>query len=213
MAFPIKINIDSVLKLPLSKRILILAGVNLAVAGLMYWFLIGPKYAKVAELDSELSALTVKLNESRQIAADIPKYLKEKEEMEEKLAAAVAQLPNAKEIPDLIDGISGAGVQAGLKILLFKPDKEVEKGFYAEVPVKMTVEGRYESLYDFSVKIGNLPRIVNLGSLEVVSQGHKNRVPVLKTDLVATTFRFLPGDAAEAVQEEEGDRKKGDRKK
>ncbi|MBW7956812.1 MAG: type 4a pilus biogenesis protein PilO [Deltaproteobacteria bacterium] len=212
MALPIKINLDSILKLPLSKRILILAGVNLAVAGLLYWFLIGPKYARVAELDMELSGLTVKLNESRQIAADIPKYLKEKEEMEEKLAAAVAQLPNAKEIPDLIDGISGAGVQAGLKILLFKPDKEVEKGFYAEVPVKMTVEGRYDSLYDFSVKIGNLPRIVNLGSLEVVSQGHKNRVPVLKTDLVATTFRFLSGEGA-AEPEEEGDRKKGDRKK
>lgn len=201
MDLPIKINIDSILKLSLSRRILILAAVNLAVAGLIYWLLIGPKYARVGELEAEMVQLTVKLNESRQIAADIPKYIKEKEEMEVKLAAAVAQLPNAKEIPDLIDGISGAGVKAGLKILLFKPDKEVQKGFYAEVPVIMTVEGRYESLYDFSVKIGNLPRIVNLGSLEIVSQGHKNRVPVLKTELVATTFRFLSG-------QDEGEQKK-----
>lgn len=207
MALPVKINIDSILKLPLSKRILILVAVNLAVAGILYWLLTGPKYARVAELDTELSELAVKLNESRHIAADIPKFLREKEELEEKLDAAVAQLPNAKEIPDLIDGISGAGVKAGLKILLFKPEKEVSKGFYAEVPVNMTVEGRYESLYDFSVKIGSLPRIVNLGSLEIVSQGHKNRVPVLKTDLVATTFRFLSEQDAAKV-EQEGERKK-----
>src|SRR3990170_4047820 len=192
MALP-KINLDAVLKLPLSKRILIVAAVNLV--------LVGPKYDEIKALGAELEALSVKLNESRLIAADIPKFLKEKEEMEMKLAAAIAQLPNAKEIPDLIDGISKSGEKAGLKILIFRPGKEVAKGFYAEVPVKMTVEGKYESFYDFSLKIAGLPRIVNLGGMDVKSQGHRNRVPVLKADFVATTFRFIPA-------QEEGEQKK-----
>ncbi|HEY4706936.1 MAG TPA: type 4a pilus biogenesis protein PilO [Thermodesulfobacteriota bacterium] len=200
MALP-KINIDSVLKLPLSKRIFIVAAVNLVLVGLMYTFLIGPKYVQVKDLGVQLEELNVKLAENRQIAADIPKYIKDKEDMEAKLAAAVAQLPNAKEIPDLIDGISASGEKAGLKILLFKPGKEMAKGFYAEVPVKMTVEGKYESLYDFSLKIGGLPRIVNLGDMDIKSQGHKNRVPVLKADFTATTFRFIP-------TQEEGEQKK-----
>ncbi|OGP22352.1 MAG: hypothetical protein A2054_07300 [Deltaproteobacteria bacterium GWA2_55_10] len=200
MALP-KINLDAVLKLPLSKRILIVAAVNLVLVGLMYTFLIGPKYDEIKALGAELEALSVKLNESRLIAADIPKFLKEKEEMEMKLAAAIAQLPNAKEIPDLIDGISKSGEKAGLKILIFRPGKEVAKGFYAEVPVKMTVEGKYESFYDFSLKIAGLPRIVNLGGMDVKSQGHRNRVPVLKADFVATTFRFIPA-------QEEGEQKK-----
>lgn len=200
MALP-KINLDAVLKLPLSKRILIVAAVNLLVAAAVYSLLIGPKYSEVAQLRGQLQELAVKLDENRQIAADIPKYIRDKEEMEAKLAAAVAQLPNAKEIPDLIDGISDSGEKSGLKILLFKPGKEVARGFYAEVPVKMTVEGRYESLYDFSLKIGGLPRIVNLGAMDIKSQGHKNRVPVLKSDFTATTFRFIP------VQEE-GEQKK-----
>ncbi len=191
MALP-KLNLDSVLKLPLAKRILILLVVNVAVAGLMYWFLTGPKYGEVQTLKVEIKDLTVKLVENRQIAADIPKYIREKEEMEAKLAAAVAQLPNAKEIPDLIDGISSSGERAGLKILIFRPGREVPKGFYAEVPVKMTVEGKYESLYEFSRKIGNLPRIVNLGGMSILSMGHKNRVPLLKADFTATTFRFVP---------------------
>ncbi len=203
MALP-KINLDAVLKLPLSKRILIVAAINLVLVGLMYTFLIGPKYTELKDLGAQNDELNAKLAENRQIAADIPKYIKDKEDMEAKLAAAVAQLPNAKEIPDLIDGISSSGEKSGLKILLFKPGKEMPKGFYAEVPVKMTVEGKYESLYDFSLKIGGLPRIVNLGDMDIKSEGHKNRVPVLKADFTATTFRFIPAQEEQV----EGEQKK-----
>ena len=113
--------------------------------------------------------------------------------MEALLKAAVAQLPNEKEIPDLIDSISRAGEKSGLKILLFRPGKEVARGFYAEVPVNMSVEGKYESLYEFSAKVGNLPRIVNIENMSITSLGHKNRVPLLRANFVATTFRFIPG--------------------
>jgi type IV pilus assembly protein PilO len=207
MALP-KINLDSVLKLPLAKRVLILLAINVAVGGLVYWFLTGPKYGEIKKLNVELEQLTAKLVENRQIASDIPKYIREKEEMEAKLEAAVAQLPNAKEIPDLIDGISSSAERSGLKIQIFRPGKEVPKGFYAEVPVKMTVEGKYESLYEFSGKIGNLPRIVNLGGMNIVSTGHKNRVPVLKADFTATTFRFIPqSEVAEKAEGKPGKKK------
>jgi type IV pilus assembly protein PilO len=137
--------------------------------------------------------LEVSLNENRVIAADIPRYLKEKEEMEGQLKKAVGQLPNEKEIPDLIDAISSAGEEAGLKILIFRPGGEVPKGFYAEVPVSMSVRGRYESLYDFSVKVSRLPRIVNIGGMSVTITGRKGKTPVLSANFTATTFRFIPG--------------------
>ena len=189
----IKLNMDTIMKLPLSRKIIILAAINVVIIGAFYWFLIGPKYDQISSLKEEHANLQVKLNESRVIAADIPRYLKEKEEMEALLKAAVAQLPNEKEIPDLIDSISRAGEKSGLKILLFRPGKEVARGFYAEVPVNMSVEGKYESLYEFSAKVGNLPRIVNIENMSIMSLGHKNRVPLLRANFVATTFRFIPG--------------------
>lgn len=195
----IKINFDSVLKLSLPKRALILIAVNLLLAGAMYWFLLGPVYDDVKRLRGDLDALNVKLNENRTIAADIPKYLHDKEDLEKKLEAAVAQLPNEKEIPDLIDSISKAGEKAGLKIQLFKPEREIKRGFYADVPVTMIVEGRFESLYDFSVKVADLPRIVNIGGIDILSLGHKNRIPVLKANFVATTFRFIPAPPAQGA--------------
>ncbi len=190
MAF--KINVDSIIKLPFLKKIIILAAINVVILGAVYWFLTGPKYEDVNRLNGELQSLAAKLKENRMIAADIPKFLRDKEEMEAKLKKAVAQLPNEKEIPDLIDGISDAGKKAGLKILLFKPGREVAKGFYADIPVNMSVEGRYESLYDFSVKVGSLPRIVNLSGMNILSTEDRNRIPLIKASFVATTFRFIP---------------------
>lgn len=188
----LKVNLDSVLKLPLKKRVLILVAINVVLAGLIYWLFTGPKMSEIKRLNANLQDLNAKLAESRTIAADIPKFLKEKEDLENKLKAAVAQLPNEKEIPDLIDGISLSGQKAGLKILLFKPEREIKKGFYAEVPVNMKIEGRYESFYNFSLKVANLPRIVNISGMDIQSEGHKNKVPVLNASFVATTFRFIP---------------------
>jgi len=197
MALKLKINTDTILKLPLSRRLIILGLVNLVIAGGIYWFLTGPKRDEARNLKQDLQNLEIRLRDSRTIAADIPRYRREKEEMDAKLKAAVAQLPNEKEIPDLIDSISLSGKKAGLKILLFRPGREEERDFYAEVPVNMTVEGRFESLYNFSVKVGTLPRIVNIGNMNITSAGRKGRAPVLKANFVATTFRFIPVQAQE----------------
>ena len=167
--------------------------VNAVIAGAIYWFLTGPQIREVRRLKDDMTRLTAQLEQNRRVAADLPRYLKEKKELDARLAEAVARLPNEKEIPDLIDSVSTAAKKSGLKILLFRPSHEVNKGFYAELPINMSVEGRFESLFDFSVKVGNLPRIVNLTNMNVISEGHRRRVPVLKADFVATTFRFIPG--------------------
>ncbi len=193
---------DSILKLPLSKKIAILVVINIIIAGGIYWFLTGPKIEEVRRLRGDMARLSARLEENRRVASNLPRFLKEKKELEARLAEAVARLPNEKEIPDLIDAVSNAAKTSGLKILLFRPAREVNKGFYAELPINMSVEGRFESLFDFSVKVGNLPRIVNLTSMHIISKGHKNRMPDLKADFVATTFRFIPGALKKAEKKQ-----------
>ena len=191
----IELKLDTILKLPLSRRLLILAVINVLLGGLFYQFILSPNHDKIVDSKAELENLTAKLTESRMIARDIPKFEQEKKDLENKLKAAVAQLPNEKEIPDLIDSISDAGRKAGLKILLFKPLAEVPKGFYAEVPVKMTVEGSFESLFLFTDKVGKFSRIVNISgiTIDLPRQQLTDRKPTLTASFIATTFRFIPG--------------------
>ncbi|HHL39363.1 MAG TPA: pilus assembly protein PilO [Deltaproteobacteria bacterium] len=196
----VNIKLDAVLKLPLWQRALVVAAVNLLLAGLSYQFLLAPKQAEVERLKQRSAELERELTRSRIIAKDIPKYEREREELEEKLKKALAQLPNEKEIPDLLKSISDAAGEAGLHIVLFKPRAEIPKGFYAEVPVDMIVEGRYESLFKFCVKVGELPRIVNIGTVDIASKEEMSRIPTLNAKFIVTTFRFVSSDEAAGAE-------------
>jgi type IV pilus assembly protein PilO len=176
----IELKLDTILKLPLSRRLIILAVINILIAGLFYQFLLSPKQTEIRDLRDRSEELKVKLNESRMIARDIPKFEKERNELQEKLKKAVAQLPNEKEIPDLIDSIAEAG--------------RVPRGFYSEVPVNMAVEGSFESIFLFTRKVGKLPRIVNISGIAITLPKAQltSRTPKLDASFVTTTFRFIP---------------------
>lgn len=200
MAQKIKINIDVVMKLPLKKRIGILAAVNVVLFLLISWFLTWPLYSQASASRSQLVELNTQLVKDRRIAADIPKYLREKKDMEDALVLALTQLPNEKEIPDLFDSLANSALRSGLKIVVFKPGQEAPKGFYAEVPVFMKVESRFGGLYDFSKKVSELPRIVSLEKMSVESTGHKGREPQLTTEMYVTTYRFIAEQEAPPVK-------------
>lgn len=189
----VKINIDSILKRSPIQRVLILVVLCAILAGIGYFLLISPKVDDVARLKSELNSVTAKVKENRTIASDIGRYNKEKAELQAKLAKSLERLPNEKEIPNLIDSISKAVKTSGLEIFLFKPQSEIPRGFYAEVPIKMNVKGEFTSLYDFCYRVSKLPRIVNISGLNVKSI-KDGSPPVLEANFVVTTFRFVPED-------------------
>ncbi len=187
------IKLDKILKLPRLQKVLILIGVNLVIALVSYQFFISPQIDEIEKLKDRLNQLEIKLVEARRIAQDIPRYRREKQELEKKLKEALERLPDKKEIPGLIESISESGRMAGLKILLFKPLPEKPKGFYAEVPVSMEVRGTFESLFDFCYRISRLSRIVNITGVSVgLAKGGTPLAPMLRAKFVVTTFRFIP---------------------
>ncbi|MBI5969578.1 MAG: type 4a pilus biogenesis protein PilO [Deltaproteobacteria bacterium] len=206
-ALPKQLNLDVILKLPVKQRVGVLAAINAVILGLIFYFLTLPQVTEISTLKEEIAKLDVQLENDRRIAANIPKYIQDKEDMERKLTEALTQLPNEKELPELIDSISISSERSGLKILIFKPGADVMRGFYAEVPVNMSVQGRFESLHDFSVKVGALKRIVNIANLDVMSEGHKNKVPGIRANFVATTFRFIPTPNAPPAPTGAGEKK------
>lgn len=211
MAIDLKniVKLDAVMKLPLSKKIVILAGIVIAIAALFYQLLLKPQTTEIGSLTIGLSELTVKVEENRRIAADIPRFQKEKAELEEQLKKALSQLPNEKEIPNLIDSISESARKSGLKVVLFQPGQETPRGFYSDIPVNMEVEGTFESLYDFCVKISELPRIVNIQNISTnLASSAISSKPIVKAQFVTLTFRFVSPDETAAAEAEAAKKKK-----
>ena len=58
------------------------------------------------------------------------------------LELALRRLPNEKELPVLLTNMSSLGKKSGLEIRYFRPAEEINRGFYAEVPIHIEFVGR-----------------------------------------------------------------------
>jgi type IV pilus assembly protein PilO len=184
-------NVEKLLKLPLKQKIALLVLLALVLGGILTWFLVIPKHKQYTELQVKLTDLQKKLDEDRRIAADLPRFKKEYEQLELDLKQALTELPNQKEIPSLLTSITGAGKAAGLDFLTFRPRGEEPKEFYAAVPVDIVVSGSYYQVANFFAAVGNLPRIVNIGNVAVSDIRHAGGRTTMRINCLATTFRFL----------------------
>jgi len=191
MAIDLKLDLDRILKLPLAYRVLILASLWLILGGLYYYFLYSPKMVEAAKLRGQLEEVKKKVDTNMNIARELPRFRKEKEDLDNELKKALTQLPNKEEIPNLLEAVSTIAKASGLEILVFKPGVSVPKGFYADIPVEMKVEGSHESLALFFEKVGGLPRIVNLSDVNIGGAKDVKGEIFLTSDFKATTFMFL----------------------
>ncbi|WP_432821209.1 type 4a pilus biogenesis protein PilO [Trichloromonas sp.] len=188
-------RLEKVLKLPAYQRGLILLALVLLVAGLFVYLLYVPLQENYAELEKRNNTLQTQIQEDQRIADNLPKFKAEYEKMEVLLVDALKELPNDKEIPNLLTSITSLAKESGLEVVRFKPGAERPQGFYAEVPVDLKLVGSYHEAALFSDAVANLPRIVNINNLSLGNPKDADGRTVLSIDCLVTTFRFIEGSA------------------
>jgi type IV pilus assembly protein PilO len=186
------------------QRILIYVGVFalviLVFGYLSYW----PKYQNIGHLNAELNKLTADLTKSKKNAERLADLEKEFEAKQRDYQLVLRSLPEEKEISSLLASISQSGQDAGLEFLLFQPGPEVNKQFYAEIPVFIQVAGDYHNVAMFFDRVANLSRIVNIRDIEIA----KDKSGKLTTACKAVTYKFV-----EAAPEAKPDSKPKQKKK
>ena len=170
-------------------RILICVGVFLILGGGFFYLIYMPRSGKVSELKTNYEEIENKLVKARASAKNLKRFRKQFEEAQVKFRLALQLLPDKKEIPNLLEGISNSGKDSGLEFISFTPGQEVSKDFYAEIPVNITVNGGYHNLAMFFDRVARLSRIVNI--LNISIRAPKEAEGVLNATCVATTYRFL----------------------
>ena len=186
------LSLDSILKLPTPHKIGILFLVALIIVG-VYW--VGPhrtKMRKIEAKESKLSDLTRKMKERENIAANYDQFVEETAALRAGLQSDLAKLPDQKEIPELLKNISNMSKEAGLEVLLFKPQGEQAAQFYARVPVELKFTGSYHKIGKFFFYVGTLSRIVNIENFSIQNAQKKTGDEfLLSTSCVATTYRYV----------------------
>ncbi len=129
--------------------------------------------------------------------------------MEEDLKRALKQLPNEKEIPEILKNISTLGKESQLEFALFRPKPEEPQQFYAKVPIELTMVGSYHNTGTFFDRVSKLSRIINVVDFSMTrakerARGREGTEEVsVRTSCMINTYRFI---------ERKGEEKKSEKK-
>lgn len=159
-------------------------------------------YLKVNDIRSHIETskrqeLTLKreFEEKQRKVANLDAYREQLDEMRRSFAGLLRQLPSKSEVASLLNDISQTRVAAGLEEELFQPDVDQPREFYAEMPNKIEVVGKFHDIASFVSRVSALPRIVTIH--EVNLQSHPEKTELLRMSAVAKTYRYLEEEEEE----------------
>jgi type IV pilus assembly protein PilO len=193
--------LDNLLERPAKQKLGILIVTIILLSALYYSFLYSPQADQLAKLSDSVEIAQNEKKVKTQKSANLLRLRKDLQQLDAELRKAVAQLPDKKEIAELLSGISAKAQQVGLDVLLFRPRPEAFQDFYAEVPVDITVKGSFHNTVSFFDEVGRLNRLVNIDNIGFKPTVNGDNI-VLETTSVATAFRFLDDAERKKVAED-----------
>lgn len=175
------------------QRLLICLGTLAVIGAGFYFFLLGPKLDALTAARQDLEKQKNLLSTYKIKAAALKKVEAQMAKAQEQFNIAMTALPDKRELPSLLDEISKAGRDAGLEVQLFAPQNMVQKSSYIEIPLSMTVAGRYHQMAEFFYRVAGLNRIVNMSSIDMKrdsgkTAGDRNKIQM---KCVAVTYMFV----------------------
>ena len=194
--------LDFLLDLSAAQRRLVYGGVGaLIVAAYISWFYL-PRSQEIAEMRYTIQELEAERTQLRKTLASRKHIEAESRTVEAAFNTAQTQLPEQKEIPELLRQVSRLGQDAGLEVLLFRQQPEQIRDLYTEVPVQMSVRGKYHDIALFFDQVGRLDRIVNVADVSMTEPRLAGNQVAVDASFSATTYRFLSAAERERSTEQ-----------
>lgn len=191
--------LDRIAKAPIGIKVGVVSGLVVVFTVLNYFVIGIPLFGssisdlddKIVKVEKEQKKKDLELIDKQAIANNLNTYRREKELLEQRLAEALAELPNEKNIDELLQQVADRAVKSGLIISDFAPQTPATEGFYARIPIQMSVIGNYHEIATFFDTLARLTRIVNINNIKMDQPKDSSGKVVVSASFVATTFMFV----------------------
>ena len=176
----------------------VIACLVVVIAG--YWFFISADLSNLKQARHREARLREQFRIKQHKVANLAAYEKQLQEMKRDFGRMLQQLPSQGEVANLLNDISQTRAASGLSEQLFKPQVEVHKNFYAELPNQIKVTGTYQQLATFVSGVAALPRIVTVHQVHIQPVNGKQSAQnvnkqstgrMLSMSAVLTTYRYM----------------------
>mgnify|MGYP003574598336 CR=1 FL=1 len=175
--------------------VLVFAAVVLICAVVLaagYYFDTKDRLVELEQTEAKEGLLRTEFETKQAKAANLDAYKRQLEEMRQSFGAMLKQLPDKTEVAALLVDVSQTGLASGLEFELFQPLGEVQKGFYAELPIKLWVFAGYHEFGEFVSGLAALPRIVTIHDVQIAPLPENDpERGKLVMEATAKTYRYL----------------------
>jgi type IV pilus assembly protein PilO len=145
------------------------------------------------------SALSTELAQAQQTAFEYHKDLAELTERQQRQRELNKILPEKTEYPAFLSALQGVANVSGISLQGWSPQEEVVQKFFARVPMKLAIVGKFHQIAKFFYGVGQLDRIINIENISLTQSKTKNDELELRVDCLATAFHTLPTPTAKPV--------------
>lgn len=153
-----------------------------------------PRSEQITKLEGEYERISADLMKAKQTASRLPQVQAEFDVMTKRWDEAKVLLPTEKEMAELLTQVTVSGQRAGVDFLLFEPKPPTPRDIYVEHPVDVQVQGGYHDIGLFLSRVSNLPRIVNVNSIQmknVPNPAGKEAPDMVEANMSVSAYRLL----------------------
>lgn len=104
-------------------------------------------------------------------------------------------LPDDSETPAFLSAIQGVATVSGVNLTSWSPTEEIPQEFFAKVPMKLTLTGKFHQVAKFFFGVGQLDRIINVENIQIKKPKSNGDEVEVEVECLATAFRAVkPGE-------------------
>jgi type IV pilus assembly protein PilO len=178
-------------KLTTSGKVAVVSG-TLVLGLVAYYILFYDDLAKsIDRARTEETTLHADLATARQNEYAYQRDLAELTERQQRQNQLAKVLPNSTEYPAFLSSLQSVSNISGITLIAWSPQPEVVEKYYARVPMKLDVEGKFHQIAKFFYGVGQLDRIINMENISMTDPKEVDKDYVVKVTALATAFRAL----------------------
>jgi len=144
------------------------------------------KSAEAAEKNLQKS-----LADARKLEVKYQADLKELNDRELRQRELEKVLPTKTEHPAFLSSLQTVANMTGVTLSAWAPQGEVREKYYARIPMKLTLEGRFHQIAKFFYGVGQVDRIINVENITIDDPQVRDEDVHVKVDALATAFRAV----------------------
>ena len=100
-------------------------------------------------------------------------------------------LPPDSEEDAFLSSVQSASNAAGIDLKAYSPMEEISQNFYAKVPMKLEMSGKFHQIAKFAFELGKVDRIINVENIELTEPKIVGDEVILHGRCLATAFHAL----------------------